>query len=81
MTTRVCLAGATGWAGSALARAIARTEDIQLVAAVARSHAGSILGDVLTEPKLTCPVFATAGEALSQQCEVFFEYTKPTVAK
>lgn len=28
MTIRVCLAGATGWAGSELARAIAGTEDI-----------------------------------------------------
>jgi 4-hydroxy-tetrahydrodipicolinate reductase len=81
MPIRVCLAGATGWAGSALARAITQTDDIQLVAAVSRSHAGCILGDVLSEPRLTCPVFATAREALSQPCDVFFEYTNPAVAK
>jgi 4-hydroxy-tetrahydrodipicolinate reductase len=81
MPIRVCLAGATGWAGSALARAITQTDDIQLVAAVSRSHAGCILGDVLSEPTLTCPVFATAREALSQACDVFFEYTNPSVAK
>ena len=28
MTTRVCLAGATGWAGSELSQAIAATEDL-----------------------------------------------------
>ncbi|HEY0733652.1 MAG TPA: 4-hydroxy-tetrahydrodipicolinate reductase [Herpetosiphonaceae bacterium] len=81
MTIRVCLAGATGWAGSALARSIAHTDDIELVAAVSRTHAGRTLGDVLTEPRLACPIYATAQEALAQPCDVFFEYTKPDVAK
>ncbi len=81
MTIRVCLAGATGWAGSTLARAIAQSDDIELVAAVSRTHAQRILGDVLDEPRLTCPVFATAQEALTHPCDVFFEYTKPDVAK
>lgn len=81
MTIRLCLAGATGWAGSALARAIANTKDIQLVSAVSRSHAGQDLAEVLAEPRLSCPIVATAREALSQPCDVFFEYTRPTVAK
>lgn len=78
---RLCLAGATGWAGSALARAIASTPDVTLVAAVSRSHAGRTLGAVLGEPALDCPLFATAEEALTHPCDVFFEYTKPDVAK
>ncbi len=81
MSIRVCLAGATGWAGSALARGIAQSDDIELVAAVSRTHAGHILGDVLAEPRLTCPVYATAQQALAHPCDVFFEYTKPEVAK
>lgn len=82
MPIRVCLAGATGWAGSALARGIARSEDITLVAGVSRSHAGRVLGDVLAEPGLACPIYATAGEALDNHaCDVFFEYTKPDVAR
>ncbi len=81
MTIKVCLAGATGWAGSALARHIAQSEDIELTAAVSRAYAGHILGEVLGEPRLTCPVFATAGEALAAPCDVFFDYTKPDVAK
>ncbi len=82
MTIQLCLAGATGWAGSALARHIARTEDIELVAAVARTHAGRNLGEVLNEPRLTCPIYTTAAEALAAHpCDVFFEYTKPDVAK
>jgi 4-hydroxy-tetrahydrodipicolinate reductase len=79
---RVCLAGATGWAGSAVARAISQLEDIILVSAISRTHAERTLGDVLAEPRLTCPVYATASEALAAQpCDVFFEFTKPDVAK
>ena len=82
MAIRVCLAGATGWAGSAVARAIAKLDDITLVSAVSRTYTGKILGDVLAEPNLTCPVYATAQEALAATpCEVFFEFTKPDVAK
>ena len=60
MAIRVILAGATGWAGSELARAIASTDDLALVAAVSRTHAGRRLGDALTNPALTAPVYATA---------------------
>jgi 4-hydroxy-tetrahydrodipicolinate reductase len=78
---RVCLAGATGWAGSALARAIAHSPDITLISAVSRTYAQRSLGDVLDEPLLDCPIYATAQEALAYPCEVFFEFTKPDVAK
>jgi 4-hydroxy-tetrahydrodipicolinate reductase len=81
MSIRVCLAGATGWAGSALARAIAHTEDITLSAAIARRHAGGNLGDVLGEPAISCPIYATAAEALANPSDVFFEFTRPEVAK
>ncbi len=81
MTIRVILAGATGWAGSALALAIAKSDDIELVSAVSRSHAQQILGDVLNEARLKCPVYASAQEALLHPCDVFFEFTKPDVAK
>ena len=60
MPIRVCLAGATGWAGSALARGIAQSDDIELVAAVSRTKTGHILGDVLAESRLTCSIYASA---------------------
>ena len=81
MTIKVCLAGATGWAGSELARSIAKAEDLTLVAAVSRKHAGRLLGEVLDEPRLACPVYALAAEALANPCDVFVEYTKPNSAK
>lgn len=74
---RICLAGATGWAGSALAGGIFAAPDMKLVAAVSRRHAGQVL-DI---KGLTTPVFATAEEALKTQPDVFVEYTKPDVAK
>jgi 4-hydroxy-tetrahydrodipicolinate reductase len=79
--TRVVLAGATGWAGSALARGIARQADLTLVAAVARSAAGSSLGVPLGDPAIATPVFASARDALAVGADVFVEYTKPDSAK
>jgi 4-hydroxy-tetrahydrodipicolinate reductase len=78
---KVCLAGATGWAGSELARSIARTADLALVAAVSRTHAGRALGEVLGEPRLDCPIYGSATDALVNACDVFVEYTKPDSAK
>lgn len=78
---RICLAGATGWAGSELARGIAAASDMSLVAAVARRQAGRRLGEVLQEPRLTSPIFASAEAALATPCDVFVEYTKPDAAK
>jgi 4-hydroxy-tetrahydrodipicolinate reductase len=79
--TNVIIAGATGWAGSELARAVAKTDDLALVGAVGRRHAGRPLGEVLGEPGLACVVRASAAEALAERCDVFVEYTKPGTAK
>lgn len=81
MTLKICLAGATGWAGSELARGIAAADDLQLAAAVARRHAGQLLGTVLDEPKLTVNLSVNAAQALAQPCDVFVEYTRPESAK
>lgn len=78
---RVCLAGATGWAGAALSRGIFEAADMELVAAISRSYAGQVLGDVLDINGLTTPIFATTDNALKTKPDVFVEYTKPDVAK
>jgi 4-hydroxy-tetrahydrodipicolinate reductase len=75
------LAGATGWAGSALAKGIAQTEDLELVAGVSRQHAGRRLGEVLGIPKLMASLSLSAEEALKTPSDVFVEYTRPEVAK
>ncbi len=78
---RVCLAGASGWAGSELARGIAAQRDLRIVAAVSRTHAGRALGDVLGDRGIDAPVFGSAEKALAQPCDVFVEYPKPDTAK
>jgi 4-hydroxy-tetrahydrodipicolinate reductase len=60
---------------------MANTADLALVAAVARKHAGRVLGEVLDEPRLTGHIYASAAEALANPCDVFFEYTSPESAK
>jgi 4-hydroxy-tetrahydrodipicolinate reductase len=77
----VTLAGATGWAGSALARGIIASPDLELVSAVSRKSAGKSLGEILADPALDCPIFGTAADALTVPSDVYFEYTKPDVAK
>jgi 4-hydroxy-tetrahydrodipicolinate reductase len=81
MSLNVCVAGATGWAGSELSRGIAAADDLSIAAAVSRKHAGQNLGDVLGEPRLRATIFASASEALAQPCDVFVEYTRPESAK
>ncbi|HET6598140.1 MAG TPA: 4-hydroxy-tetrahydrodipicolinate reductase [Chryseosolibacter sp.] len=78
---KVCLAGATGWAGSELSRGIYGAVDMELVAAISRSHAGESLGKSIGIQGLTTPIFKTADEALKTNPDVFVEYTKPDVAK
>lgn len=78
---KICVAGATGWAGSELCRGIFGAADMELVAAVSRSHAGKKLGDAIGIKGLTTPVFGTVEEAFETKPDVFVEYTKPDVAK
>ena len=44
---KICVAGATGWAGSELSRGIFGAPDMELVAAVSRKNAGRSLGEVI----------------------------------
>lgn len=81
MSIRIILCGATGWVGRALVPAIANAPDLDLVAAVARSHAGQDLGSALGEPPTEVPVFASLAEALSVPADVVVDYTKPGAVK
>ena len=81
MTIRVCVAGATGWAGSALSKGIFEMQDMELVAGISRSHAGKMLGDVLGIDGLNAPIFTTMTDGMETNPDVVVEYTKPYVAK
>ena len=68
--TNVCVAGITGWTGSAIARGVQKADDLELVSGVARSGAGDF--DV--------PVRA-AIEAALEGVDVLVEFTSHEAAK
>jgi 4-hydroxy-tetrahydrodipicolinate reductase len=78
---KVCVAGATGWAGSALSKGIWAAEDMELSGAVSRSQAGKTLGEVLGVEGLTTPIHGTAEEVVQFHPDVFVEYTSPAAAR
>jgi 4-hydroxy-tetrahydrodipicolinate reductase len=68
----ICVAGATGWTGSAVAEAVAAAEDLELRSALSRSAAGSTIHGA--------PVFASLDEALDG-VDVVIDYTSHEAAK
>ena len=81
MTMRVIVAGATGWTGSAVARAVLASEDLVLAGAVARSAAGRDLGEALGGSAVGVAVVATVDEALRAGADVLVDYTAPQAVK
>jgi 4-hydroxy-tetrahydrodipicolinate reductase len=63
----VCLAGATGWVGAPLAAAIRQSDDLRLVAAVARRAQGQSLGELT--------ICGSVAEALVEPADVFVDFT------
>jgi 4-hydroxy-tetrahydrodipicolinate reductase len=68
----ICIAGVTGWTGSALAAAVAEAPDLELRSGVSRSAAGGEAHGA--------PVFATVEEAL-EGVDVLIDYTSHEVVK
>jgi len=81
MAIRIIVAGATGWTGSAVAKAVLAADDLQLVGAVARSAAGRDIGEVLSGKPAGVTISATLDEALKAGADVLIDYTKPGAVK
>ena len=68
--TRVCIAGITGWTGSAVAAAVDAADDLELVSGVSRSGAGQER------------VYGTVAEALAAApADVLVDYTSAEAVK
>jgi 4-hydroxy-tetrahydrodipicolinate reductase len=78
---RIVIAGATGWAGSALTRAVVSEADLDLVAGVARRSAGRSVGRVLEDVDSDAPLVATLEEALVRPSDVVVDYASADVAR
>ena len=74
------MAGATGWAGRAIARAVLAAPDLTLRSAVSRSAAGRDLGEALEGQAVGVPVHASVREALDG-IDVLIDYTSPAAVK
>jgi 4-hydroxy-tetrahydrodipicolinate reductase len=78
---RVCVAGATGWAGRAIVSAILEVPDLHLVGAVSRRSAGADIGTVLGRDPVGVTVSASVQAALSTTTDVLIDYTTPEAVK
>jgi 4-hydroxy-tetrahydrodipicolinate reductase len=74
MTVNVCVAGATGWTGRAVAEAVLDAVDLDLRSAVGRSAAGQDLGAAWRGAPNGIGVFAHVAEALDE-VQVLVDYT------
>ena len=81
MAIRVCMAGATGWAGRAVTGAILGSSDFQLVGAMARRHVGVDIGEALDYRRANVNIVASLEEALAVPTDVLIDYTAPEVVK
>lgn len=71
---RICMAGATGHTGGAIAAAVAEADDLDLVSCVSRRAAGG--------PLLGAPCFASVEEALAgSDFDVLIDYTSLATVK
>ena len=77
MSIDVCVAGVTGWTGRAIADAVHLHPELELVAGVSRSAAGSDLGDVLGHGSSSTSVYGTLAEATERPPDVVVDYTHP----
>jgi 4-hydroxy-tetrahydrodipicolinate reductase len=81
LSIRVCVAGATGWTGSAVTDAILASSEFQLVGALARKQAGRDIGEVLGQKRANVTIVASLEEALQAPTDVLIDYTGPDVVK
>jgi 4-hydroxy-tetrahydrodipicolinate reductase len=81
MAIRITLVGATGWVGKELVRAIAKTNDMTIVAAVSRTGAGKDVGEVAGLQPSGIKISGSLAEALNILSDVVIDYTKPNVVK
>lgn len=74
MTLSVCVAGATGWTGRAVAEAVLAADDLELRSGVSRSAAGTDLGVAWGSAANGVPVHASVASALDG-VDVVVDYT------
>jgi len=81
MVVRVCVAGATGWAGKPLVERLLDSSEFSLSGAVARHAAGQDVGVALGRSPVGITITASLEEALAKPTDVLVDYTSPGSVK
>ena len=81
MAIRVCVAGATGWTGSLIARRLIESDEFELTSVIARQKAGQDIGQVIGGEPVGVKIVASLEEALAVPTDVLIDYTKPDSVK
>ena len=78
----ICIAGATGWAGSAVTRRLLHSSNtFHLAGVIARQSVGHDIGEVLGTPAAGLTIVSTLEEVLPAQPDVLIDYTTPDSVK
>ena len=81
MALKICIAGVTGWTGSAVAKAVLDSPEFELVGAVARRAAGQDAGSAAGLDPCGIIVSDTVEEALTGETDVLIDYTHPEAVR
>lgn len=81
MSIRLCVAGATGWTGSAVTKAILASNEFELAGAIARRQAGKDIGEILDNNHAGVNIVSSLEEALENPTDVLIDYTGPDGVK
>ncbi len=82
MTIRICVAGATGWTGSAVVRGVLNSDAFTLTGTVAQATAGRDIGQVIgLGENAGVVVSSSVAEALEVKTDVLVDYTTTATVK
>lgn len=78
---KVLIAGATGWVGKELSKAIISSSDYILVGGLSRSSSGADLSHILGLDHAAIPLFDSIGKALQNvEFDILIDFTSPKIA-
>lgn len=78
---RVCVAGATGWTGSAVTKGVLASSDFRLTGAIARKRVGEDAGTVLGSSQCGVAISTGLDAISSENTDVLVDYTEPASVK
>jgi len=81
MSVNICVAGVTGWTGSAIAGSVLDSSEFRLVGGVARRAEGQDVGEAIGRDACGVRISGTVEDALKAHTDVLIDYTHPSVVR